>query len=309
MLCGQPADAPPLAPLLQGKRRRRRRRRPGRPPLAAETRGLILRMARENPRWGYMRIQGELLKLEINVSATTVATALRVSGLGPAPRRIGPSWSQFLRAQAQSMLGAGLPSAPAGGLEGNEAARSAPPPEAARDAEAEELSTNGAEEEWSSWPVPGLPRLPAVAAVPSPCDSTAAPLRSSLQWHARDGPRTRPRSLHAQTVRTRCQNRRLLAPGVRVATTGRVPPGVAALFTLAAAAQMAEHRSEPATEPNFFTPQPCRARRPSPATPTRSRPWRRRRAAPAARTPETHPSRPTHGSADTPTSSCRSRSR
>jgi hypothetical protein len=79
---------------------------PGRPPLAAETRSLILRLARENRRWGYMRIQGELLKLRINVSATTVATVWRVSGLGPAPRRIGPSWSEFLRAQAQSMLGA-----------------------------------------------------------------------------------------------------------------------------------------------------------------------------------------------------------
>ena len=95
--------------LLQGKRRRRGRR-PGRPPLVAETRSLILRMARENPRWGYMRIQGELLKLGINISATTIATALRVSRIGPAPRRIGPSWSQFLRAQAQSMLGTGLPS-------------------------------------------------------------------------------------------------------------------------------------------------------------------------------------------------------
>ncbi len=140
-----------------------------------------------------MRIQGELLKLGISVSATTVATALRVSGLGPAPRRIGPSWSQFLRAQAQSMLGDGLPSEPAGGLEGNESARSAPTREAACDLEAEELSTNGAEE-WSSRPVPGLPRLSAVAAVPSPSDSTAAPLRSSQQWHARDGPRARRRA-------------------------------------------------------------------------------------------------------------------
>jgi hypothetical protein len=180
--------------LLQGNRRGRGRR-PGRPPLAAETRSLILRMARENPRWGYVRIRGELLKLGINVSATTVATALRVSGLGPAPRRIGPSWSRFLRAQAQSMLGTGLTSEPAGGLEGNESASSAPTPEAAIDVEDEELSTNGAEE-WFSRPVPGLPRLSAVAAVPSPCDSTAAPLRSSLQWHARDGPKTRRRSLH-----------------------------------------------------------------------------------------------------------------
>ncbi len=216
--------------LLQGKRRRRGR--PGRPPLAAATRSLILRLARENPRWGYMRIQGELLKLGINVSATTVATALRVSGLGPAPRRVGPSWSEFLRAQAQSMLGADLPSEPVGGLEGKESARSAPTPEAACGVIAEELSTNGAEEPWSSPPGLGLPRLPAVAAVPSPCDSPPAPLPSSQQWHARDGPKTRRRSLHGGTVRPGCQSRRLLAPGARVATTGGVPPRVAArLFT------------------------------------------------------------------------------
>jgi len=53
-----------------------------------------------------MRIQGELLKLGIRVSAATVATVLRASGLGPAPRRSGPSWSEFLRAQAQSLVGA-----------------------------------------------------------------------------------------------------------------------------------------------------------------------------------------------------------
>jgi hypothetical protein len=76
-------------------------------------------MARENPRWGYVRIQGELLKVGINVSATTVATVLRISGLGPAPRRTGPSWSGFLRAQAQSMLGAGRISEPGAGLEGD----------------------------------------------------------------------------------------------------------------------------------------------------------------------------------------------
>jgi hypothetical protein len=219
--------------LLQGNRRGRGRR-PGRPPLAAGTRGLILRMARENPRWGYMRIRGELLKLGINVSATTIATVLRVSRLGPAPRRIGPSWSQLLRAQAQSMLDAGLPSEPAGGLEGNESVRSAPTREAALDVEAEELSTNGAEE-WSSRPVQGLPRLSAVAAVPSPCDSTAAPLRSSQQRHARDGPRARRRSLHARTVRTGRQPRRLLAPGLRVATTGQVPSGAAARLSTRAA--------------------------------------------------------------------------
>jgi hypothetical protein len=193
--------------LLRGDRRRRGRR-PGRPPLAAETRSLILRLARENPRWGYVRIQGELLKLGISVSATTVATVLRVSGLGPAPRRIGPGWSEFLRAQAQSMLGAGLPSGPGRGLEGNASARSAPTPAGeASNPEAEKPSSDATEEPWS-WPGQGLPRLSAVAAVPPPCDATAAPLRSSQQWHARDGPRPRRRSLHARTVRVGCQSRR-----------------------------------------------------------------------------------------------------
>jgi hypothetical protein len=68
-------------------------------------------LARENPRWGYMRIEGELLKLGIGVSATTMASVLRRSGLGPAPRRIGPSWSEFLRAQAHSLVGGGLSAA------------------------------------------------------------------------------------------------------------------------------------------------------------------------------------------------------
>jgi hypothetical protein len=131
------------------------------------------------------------------------------------------------------MLDAGLASEPAGGLEGNESARSAPTREAARDVEAEELSTNGAEE-WSSRPVQGLPPLSAVAAAPSPCDSTAAPLRSSQQWHARDGPRAR-RALCTRERFGRGQPRRLLAPGLRVATRGQVPPGAAArLFTRAA---------------------------------------------------------------------------
>src|SRR5205823_3565851 len=126
----------------------------------AETRSLILRLARDNPRWGYMRIQGELLKLGINVSATTIATVLRASRLGPAPRRIGPTWSEFLRAQAQSMLDAGLSWERGGGLEGNVTASSAPIPEgAAGGVEADELSSKGAEEPPSSWPLPDLPRL------------------------------------------------------------------------------------------------------------------------------------------------------
>ncbi len=79
-------------------------RRPGRPPLDPETTELIIRLARENPRWGYQRIRGELLKLGIRASATAIRTVLRRLGLGPAPRRSGPSWSEFLRAQAHGIV-------------------------------------------------------------------------------------------------------------------------------------------------------------------------------------------------------------
>jgi len=78
-------------------------RRPGRPPIDPETRSLVLRLARENPRWGYQRIQGELLGLGIQVSATTIATILRAHGLGPAPRR-GPTWREFLSQQARGIM-------------------------------------------------------------------------------------------------------------------------------------------------------------------------------------------------------------
>jgi putative transposase len=81
-----------------------RRRPAGRPPLDTERRELVLRLARENPRWGCVRIQGELRKLGVGVGATTIRTLLRQRGLGPAPRRIGPSWAEFLRAQAQGVL-------------------------------------------------------------------------------------------------------------------------------------------------------------------------------------------------------------
>ncbi|MDT3446929.1 helix-turn-helix domain-containing protein [Pseudofrankia sp. BMG5.37] len=66
---------------------------------------LVLRLARENPRWGYLRIVGECRKLQIQISATSVRNILRRHGLGPAPRRgAGPSWSQFLRSQARGAL-------------------------------------------------------------------------------------------------------------------------------------------------------------------------------------------------------------
>ena len=79
-------------------------RRPGRPPIAEEHRALIVRLARENPRWGYQRIVGELNGLGIIVSATTVKKILREEQLGPAGTRKEPSWREFLRAQAKSMI-------------------------------------------------------------------------------------------------------------------------------------------------------------------------------------------------------------
>jgi hypothetical protein len=65
-----------------------RNRRPGRPPIGRDVRELILRLARENPSWGYLRIVGELRKLGIAVSATSVRSILARAGLRPAPRQI-----------------------------------------------------------------------------------------------------------------------------------------------------------------------------------------------------------------------------
>jgi hypothetical protein len=80
------------------------RRGPGRPLLAPELRALILRLARENPRWGYQRIRGELLKLGHTVAAATVQTLLRRHRVPPAPRRTGLAWPAFLRAHAAGLL-------------------------------------------------------------------------------------------------------------------------------------------------------------------------------------------------------------
>jgi putative transposase len=95
--------------LLRWHRRLVRRRwtysgRTGRPPIGSEIRELVLRLARENPRWGYQRIVGEMNGLGLTVSATTVRKILRQAGIRPAGERAGLSWRAFLRAQAQSML-------------------------------------------------------------------------------------------------------------------------------------------------------------------------------------------------------------
>lgn len=90
--------------LVRRKWTYRRRSAGGRPPISEEIRVLILRMGRENPRWGCIRIRGELMKVGVRVSATTIRTLLRANGFGPAPRRSGPTWREFLRAQAQGTL-------------------------------------------------------------------------------------------------------------------------------------------------------------------------------------------------------------
>ena len=82
----------------------RRRRRAGRPRIGGEAATLILGLARESPRWGYRRIQGELRKLGVTVSATAIRSLLHRHGLTPAPRRPAPSWKEFLACQATGIL-------------------------------------------------------------------------------------------------------------------------------------------------------------------------------------------------------------
>ena len=76
----------------------------GRPRVATVIRELVVRMARENPTWGHRRIHGELVGLGYQVAAATVWNILRRAGLEPAPRRIGPTWAEFCRMQAKTML-------------------------------------------------------------------------------------------------------------------------------------------------------------------------------------------------------------
>jgi putative transposase len=80
------------------------RRRPGRPSTAAAIRKLVIRIATENPAWGHRRVQGELVRLGHPIAASTVWQILHDAGIGPAPRRSGPTWKQFLTAQARGIL-------------------------------------------------------------------------------------------------------------------------------------------------------------------------------------------------------------
>jgi putative transposase len=99
--------------------RRKWRQKPGprgRPSLRAEVRELVLRLARENPRWGHRRICGELAKLGFRVSPTSIRRLLASAKLDPAPRRSGPSWREFLHAQAASIVACDFFSAPRGAV-------------------------------------------------------------------------------------------------------------------------------------------------------------------------------------------------
>ncbi len=79
-------------------------RNPGRPPVDTSVAELIVRLARENPTWGYRRVQGELAQLGVRVAPSTVWRVLQRAGIPPAPRRASETWRAFLRAQAAGII-------------------------------------------------------------------------------------------------------------------------------------------------------------------------------------------------------------
>ncbi|WP_167500859.1 integrase core domain-containing protein [Streptomyces malaysiensis] len=81
-----------------------RPKRPGRPRTVRSIRILVLRLARENPQWGYRRLHGELLVLGVKVAASTVWKILKDAGIDPAPDRSSSTWADFLRSQADALL-------------------------------------------------------------------------------------------------------------------------------------------------------------------------------------------------------------
>jgi hypothetical protein len=82
--------------------------RPGRPPIPSGLRALAVRLATENPTWGYRRVHGELAGLGYQIGASTIWKILTAAEIDPSPQRSGPTWPQFLRAQAHAILACDL---------------------------------------------------------------------------------------------------------------------------------------------------------------------------------------------------------